>query len=251
MSTNYIIRQLIDRFKDYPSVTREELFDFYSQFEQDLKATTFRWRIYDLKNKKIIRSIDRKRFSFSYKPRFEPFVENRQKDIFTRVEKQFPHIRCCIWSTKWVHEFMMHQPGRSINILEVENDAVEFVFHYLQDSNIRNLYLQPHQKEVENYIFENTDSVVVKSLITKAPLVIVTNTQIPSIEKILVDIFTERVLFNIFQGNELGYLFNRVYEKYQLNFTTLFHYVKRKGKESALKDFLLLKTDVPNYILND
>jgi hypothetical protein len=251
LSTDFITNQLIESFKDRPFVTREELFDLYRHYEPGLKQATFESRLYHLRRKEIIRSIDRKRFSFSYKPHFTPSLENRQKDIFSRVEKQFPDLACCIWSTKWIHEFMLHLPGRYINVLEVGEDAQEIVFHYLQDSSIRNLYFQPHQKEVTYYVFENTDAVVVKSLVTKSPLEMVENTRVPGIEKILVDVFTEKVLFNIFQGSELGFIFNSVYNKYAINFTTMFHYARRRGKAKELKDFLLTKTDIPNYYIND
>nr|NQU92567.1 hypothetical protein [Bacteroidota bacterium] len=204
-----------------------------------------------MRAKKIISSIDSKRFSLSYKPRFVPVLENRQKDIFSKVEKQFTDVKCCIWSTKWMNEFMLHQPGRFINILEVGDEAAEIVFHFLQDNNIRNLFFQPGAKEIENYIFENYDSVVVKYLVTKAPLEMASKVQIPAIEKILVDIFTDKILYNVFQGSELSFIFSSVYNKYEINFTKLLHYAKRRGKEKELSAFLITNTDIPEYILND
>ena len=49
-----IENKLIQEFKDRGSFTREELFDFFRQFEPDLKEGTLAWRIYDLKNRNII-----------------------------------------------------------------------------------------------------------------------------------------------------------------------------------------------------
>ncbi|MEI6435613.1 MAG: DUF6577 family protein [Bacteroidota bacterium] len=251
LKADFILGQLIDHFKDRPFFTRVELFDFYHQFEPDLKKTAFEGRVYHLRAKKLISSVDRKRFSLSYKPRFTPVLEPRQKDVFSKVEKQFPDVSFCIWSTKWMNEFMLHQPGRFMNVLEVGDEAAETVFHFLQDNNIRNLFFQPGAKEIENYISENFDSVVVKYLVTKAPLEIASNIRIPSIEKILVDIFADKVLYLVFQGSELSFIFNSVYQKYEINFTKLFHYAKRRGKSEELSAFLRINTDIPKNVLND
>jgi hypothetical protein len=248
---DYITGQLINYFKGQPFFTRAELLEFYRQFEPEIKKTTFEGRIYHLKAKKLISSIDSKRFSLSYKPRFTPILENRQKDVFSRVEKQFPGVRCCIWSTKWINEFMLHQQGRFITILEVGNEAAENVFHFLQDNNIRNMFFKPVEKEIEYYILENFDSVVIESLVTKAPLEVVSNVRVPSIEKILVDIFSDKELYIVFQGSELSFIFNSVFKKYEIDFSKLFNYAKRRGKEKELKEFITSKTDIPEYILND
>lgn len=251
MKSDFITGKVIDYFKDKPFFTRLDLLNFFQKYEPDIKKTTFEGRLYQLKAKRIISPIGRKRFSLSYKPRFLPVLENRQKDVFSRVEKQFPDVRCCIWSTKWMNDFMLHQPGRFINVLEVGDEAAEIVFHFLQDNNIRNLYFQPGTKEIEKYILENYDSVVVKSLVTKSPLETVTNVKVPAIEKILVDIFIDNDLYIVFQGSELSFIFNSVYNKYEINFTKLFHYAKRRGKAGELSSFLKSNTDIPNIIIND
>ncbi len=248
---DYITGQLMNHFKELPFFSRAELLDFYRQFEPEIKKTTFEGRIYHLKAKKLISSIDSKRFSLSYKPRFSPMLENQQKDIFSKVEKQFHDVRCCIWSTKWMNEFMLHQPGRFITVLEVGDEAAEIVFHFLQDNNIRNMFFKPTAKEIENYISENFDSIVIESLVTKSPLEVISNVRVPSIEKILVDIFSDKNLYVVFQGSELSFIFNSVFKKYEIDFSKLFNYAKRRGKDKELTAFIRSNTDIPKYVLND
>ena len=50
-------KQLLRRFEKQNTFTRDELFEFYSEFEPELNEGTFGWRIYDLKKKNIIRNI--------------------------------------------------------------------------------------------------------------------------------------------------------------------------------------------------
>ena len=69
-----IENRLIEEFKERGSFSREELFNFYRYFEPDLKEGTFGWRIYNLKNKNIIRSLRRGLYVISYKPKYRPEV---------------------------------------------------------------------------------------------------------------------------------------------------------------------------------
>lgn len=251
MAKNFIIERLKDYFNGKDIFSRQELYDFYRQFEPNLKDSTFRWRIYQLKEKKIISSISKSEYTLSYRPVFKPVIENRQKAIFLKIRKQFPYIKTCIWTTKYLNEFMLHLPGRFMTLLEVEKDVTESVFHYLLDLNYRNIYIQPEKKEIEKYIYENHESIIVKSLTTKAPLQKIKKIHVPTLEKIWVDLFCDHLLYNAFQGTELIYIYNNSHKKYEVNFTRLFYYAKRRNKKNELRDYLSLKTDIPKNILND
>lgn len=251
MAKNFITEQLKQEFKGRESFSREELFDFYRQFKPDLKETTFRWRIYQLKEEKIIRRLSRHEFSLAYKPPFKPEIDDIERKIYTKLEKQFPQLKQCIWSTKAVNEFMLHLPGKFITIMEAEKDALEPVFHYLKDINIRNVYLQPNEKELERYIYETETAVILQSLVSKAPTQKVEKVTTATIEKMLVDLYCDRKLFNAFQGSELVYIINNAYARYAIDFTKLFSYAKRRRKEIDLIQFLSDKTDIPKNLLND
>lgn len=58
MSDKMRIDELKEVFNKRP-FTSTELFEFYLQKEPDLKKTTFRWRIYNLKNEGVIYNLKR------------------------------------------------------------------------------------------------------------------------------------------------------------------------------------------------
>ncbi len=66
---------------------------------------------------------------------------------------------------------MLHQSGKFLAIIEVENEARSSMFNYLKDANHQNVFLEPKKKEIENYISDNTESIIVMGLISKSPLV--------------------------------------------------------------------------------
>lgn len=250
MSKNYIIKQLESKFKERESFLREELFDFYRQFEPDLKDSTFRWRIYNLKTEKIITPLSRGLFTLSYKPVFIPEIGDVEKKIFTKVAKQFLGLRQCIWSTKAINEFMLHIPGRYITVLQVDEDALEPVYEFLKEQKYSNVYIQPEEKEIDRYIYESDTAIILQSLITKSPTQKIKTITSITIEKMIVDLYCEKKLYSAFQGGELVHIINNAYNRYSIDFTKLFGYAKRRRKESGLEEFLSTKTDIPKSILN-
>jgi hypothetical protein len=251
LSKNYIIELLKKKFKDKESFSRKDLYDFYLQFEPELKETTFRWRIYNLKGKKIIRPISRTEFTLAYKPAYKPFLEDSELKLFATVEKEFKPLKKAVWSTRIISEFMLHQSGRFFTLIEAEKDAIEPVFHLLLDNNVKNVFLQPEEKELQRYISELNNAIVVQPLVSKAPLQKIQKASTVTIEKLLVDLFADKKLYHAYQGSELVFIFNRAYQKYAIDFTKLFSYAQRRRRETELMEFISTKTDIPNTILND
>lgn len=251
MAKDYIIEKLKKEFKGRESFSREILFDFYRHFEPDLKDSTFRWRIYQLKSKKIIASISRDLFTLSYKPTFKPEIGETEKKLYNKVGKQFTDLKQCVWSTQIVNEFMLHIPNKFITILQVEKNALEPVYEFLIEQNFRNVYIQPEEKEIERYIYETDSAIILQSLISKAPTQKIKKITTTTIEKLIVDLYCERKLFLTFQGSELVHIINNAYSRYTIDFTKLLGYAKRRRKEIDIMEFLSEKTDIPKSIFND
>ncbi|MEA1897696.1 MAG: DUF6577 family protein [Bacteroidota bacterium] len=251
MAKIFILEELKERFKEEKIFNRESLLAFYRQFDPDLNDSTFRWRIHQLKAKKVITPISQDLFTLGSKPDFNPGISEFEKRIAYKVEKQFSGMKYAIWSTKSVNEFLLHLSSRSITILQVEIDALEPVYAFLKNQNIGSVYFQPDKKEIERYIFESEKSIILQSLISKAPIQKIGKTVTVKLEKIIVDLFCEKDLFISFQGSELVHIINTAYNRYAINITTMFHYARRRGKEMDLKQFLKERTNIPKAIFND
>ncbi len=251
MAKNYILEQLKEKFKDEKFFSRESLLVFYRQYDPDLNDSTFRWRLHNLKAKNIIAPISNDLFTLNSKPNFKPNIGEFEKKIANKIEKQFPDLKYTIWSTKSVHEFLLHLTPRFITILQVEINALEPVYAFLKNQKISSIYFQPDEKEIERYIFESEKSLILQSLISKSPTQKINKTVTITLEKMIVDLFCEKNLFISFQGSELVHIINTAYQRYTINFTTLFHYARRRGKEVELKQFLKERTDIPKVIFND
>jgi len=251
MAKDFITERLKKEFTGRESFSRQELFDFYKQFEPELKETTFRWRIYYLKKKQIITVISKGHFTLSFKPVFKPNVDAGERKIFLKLEKQFPSLKLCIWSTKIINEFMLHIPGKFTTILQVEREAIEPVYSFLKEGNFRNVFIEPDEKEIERYIYETETAIVLLPIVSKSPTQKFKKVATITLEKLIVDLYCDKKLFAAFQGAEFVHIINNAYKRYSIDFTKLFHYAKRRGREIELVEYFSKNTDIPSCILND
>jgi hypothetical protein len=243
MPKDFFINKMKDEFGNRDYISRDELFKFYRYFEPDLKETTFGWRIYDLRKKGILSTVSNGVYMLTVKSKYHPIIEKELREIYIEVIKKYPHARLCVWSTKWLNEWMIHQPGRFLRIIEVEETAAESVFYFLRDNKF-NIFINPDTSVINTYLYDPYPTIVLKTLLTKTPIEKQQKIVIPTLEKIMVDLFCEKKLFSPFQGEELNNIFNTIYEKYGLNFSRLFSYARRRSQERELADFIALQTKI-------
>lgn len=242
--------QLRNQLQSGKHISREDLFAFYKQFEPDLKQATFRWRIHDLKQKKLITVASKNTFATTFQPVFQPTLKRSEEKIFSQLQKAFDGLRMCVWSTEALHEFMLHLPNRSMTILEVEKEALNAVYHFLKDQKFT-VFLQPNRRELQRYVFDSKSPIILLPLITKAPLSKSGKTISVSLEKMVVDLFCEKDIYEAFQGAELAHIINNACSKYAIDTTRLLNYAERRRRRFQLLDFLNEKTSLSTEFLND
>ncbi|MCF8299283.1 MAG: hypothetical protein K9J13_17170 [Saprospiraceae bacterium] len=233
---------MIEEFKDRESFSRNELFEFFKYFEPDLKEGTFGWRIYDLKNKNIIKPLMRGLYTISYKSKYKPEASQDLLKLARKINDRFEDIKYCIWETSWLNEFSQHQSSKKIILIEVEKDFLDSFFYELKEIYKGDVYLTPDEKAINFYVAESIQPIVIKKLVTRSPITKRTEKKLkfytPYLEKILVDIFTEDKLFYYSQGSELVHIFENALKGYSLNYTKLFSYAKRRERDIDIKMFL-------------
>jgi hypothetical protein len=240
--TKVLENRLIETFKDKESFSREELFQFYRFFEPELKEGTFGWRIYNLKNKNIIKPLKRGLYVISHKPKYKPDVSPDLLKIVIQLSEKFDEVNLCVWESVWLNEFVQHQTSKSILFVEVEKGFEESLFYALKDNFHREVFVNPDERVIDYYIAESNQPVIIKKLLTRAPLMKRTDNKVkfytPALEKILVDLFAEDRLFYYLQGSELMHIYENALSKYTVNYTKLFSYAKRRERDHDIKQFM-------------
>lgn len=231
------IKELRNAFMRSQSVSVNDLIKFFQGFNKEVERSTVDWRIYELTKLGVLYRIGRGIYSLSETNHFKPEVSRSLKLLFGTVKKQFPFLNICVWNTKLINEFMLHQPGRFYTILEVDKDAMESVFYELKDQG-RDVFLNPSEEVMSKYVTSKKKPIIITSLITEAPLEEIDGVKTTTLEKILVDICSNETLFNAQQGAELTRIYETAFEKYTISETKLLRYARRRNKKEVIEQLV-------------
>lgn len=210
---------------------------FYNEIEEKVKVSTINWRIYALIQVGVLQRVGRGKFKLGKERNYIPDISPKMKSIYSKVQNEFPYTDVCIWDTSSLNEFMIHQPFKFYYILELEKEVTESIFYFLKESNF-SVFLEPTSDIIEKYIPENKQIIIIKSLISEAPLLSIGRIRTASIEKILVDIFCDDIIFSAQQGSEMRTIFETAFSKYTVNQSKMLRYANRRRKKENLIDFI-------------
>ena len=126
--------------------------------------------------------------------------------------------------------------------LEQFQQAVS-VFSFLQETK-NNVFLNPNRYEVETYLLTGRNNIIVKNLLAESPIQLKDKIYVPKIEKIMVDLFTDKDLFVMYQGKELANIFEAFFESYSINQSTLNRYATKRKVKERLMNFLIEQTSI-------
>ena len=245
------IEQAMEHFRMREYFTSEELWHYWRKRDQDLNRNAFYRRVNMLKNENSLTEIFQNTYTFSDKPYFKPHKEQILKRIADIFRKKFPEINYCIWQTSWLHEFMIHQPGRQFTIFETEKDVVESAFFLLKSPEWQ-VFFNADNNTIDYLFMDDKEVIVIKSMISRSPLMTQEKISIPSLEKILTDVFCDKKLFSPYSGQELSNIYKYAQKKYHINYSKLLHYAQRRNKKMEVLDLLLQFADYSlKKILND
>jgi hypothetical protein len=233
MGTTKNTTTVFQHFENRKSFTTNDVYGFFSQTQPDIKKATVNWRIYNLIQQGLLKRIGRGTYVLGKEIGFSPILSKKHKTIYSRIKKQFPLVLFCCWHTSALKEFFQHVAVNDFLLVEVEREAMDAVYHFAKETN-KNTFKEPSRDAMENYVFEGKDAIIVKPLISEAPLQNTDAITVPTIEKILVDLVADSEIFFFLQGSEMLNIFENALEKYTVNRDRLLRYAKRRNKREEL-----------------
>lgn len=227
-----------NHFKNTSFFSESDIVRYLHDKHVHVNEGTLRWHIHQLKESNVLSRVKRGTYALAQKSTFIPSLSKRVVRIHKKTTGTFsPELLCLIWSTEWLHEFMVLQPTQHMIIFETERDWTESLFYTLKDEG-HTAFLSPSRQIVEQYITGTTESFIVKPIISRAPTLSINNyTHVAPLEKILVDLICDTDLFAAYQGSELESIFTQVWRRYSLNLSVLINYAKRRKRLGDLLNF--------------
>jgi hypothetical protein len=91
---------------------------------------------------------------------------------------------------------------------------------------------------MNKYVMDSNEPIIITRLTTEAPTQEINKVVTQTIEKLLVDIYCDPVLFSAQQGAELERIYQSAFEKYAVNNTKMLRYASRRNKRDEIENFI-------------
>ncbi len=185
----------------------------------------------------VLTRIGRGKFILGETKVYSPDITAKLKLVYNKLKKEFPYIDICIWNTSILNEFMIHQPSVFNFIIEVEKDVTQSVFYFLKELKYP-VFIEPTSDILEKYLPIDKEAFIIKPLVSESPTQLVNGITTISIEKLLVDIFCDDIIFSAQQGSEMRTIFNEAFSKYSVNQSKMLRYANRRRKKEVFEEYL-------------
>lgn len=166
-------------------------------------------------------------YTISTKNPWQVVLGEQEKAIYELIQTQFPLLKICTYNGETFAPLQHHLSFNQATYFEVERDGVEVVFHYLQDAGYET-YKTPTEQIVYDYVDVKKKIVIVKPLVSQAPLTKQDGCRVPTLEKLLVDIRADKDFYYM-QGIEADYMTETARQLYVINEQKLQRYAKRRN----------------------
>jgi hypothetical protein len=216
--------------------TTADILAFYRRFQPTIPASTVNWRVYELVKTGILERTGRGRFIIGSGTPFSLPVRPSLAKLSAKIKAAFPYTQYCVWESDIIRGFQQHLSFSKFILVDVEKDATQAIFDFLKDL-YPSVWLKPDPATIDRYILAGKESIIVRHLISEAPLQTNSNTPTITIEKMLVDLFTDNE-FEYLRGQELRRIFDNAWDRYSVNLNKLLRYAARKGQREELEAFL-------------
>jgi hypothetical protein len=210
-----------------------EITRFYSEQNPNIAQTTVNWRIHNLLQSSVIQRVGRGIYRLGKSNPFQMHLSTSIKKIARSIKKEFPYTDFCVWELAMINFFSHNLINFNLFFVDVERDAVDAFYYKLKEKqknvvNIRKTY---------DDISDLAGSICIRSLVSHAPLQMQEQIQVATLEKILVDLATDKEFFP-FQGNEIFSIYKNAFEKYTINESSMLRYAARKEKRDKIKEII-------------
>ncbi|MCO5232354.1 MAG: hypothetical protein M9888_01305 [Chitinophagales bacterium] len=122
-------------------------------------------------------------------------------------------------------------------MVETDKETTNSAFYFLREIK-KSVFIEPTSDILEKYILNEKETFIIKPIISEAPTQNINGIETITIEKVLVDIFCDDVIFSTQQGEEIRMIFKNAFEKYTINQSKMLRYADRRRKKEELSQFI-------------
>ena len=174
--------------------------------------------------------------AYSIKPSFSAIPDKTDCELFTRLKKEMPFSRLCIWHTDSLIPLMHDIPNIKMTLVGAEKDTVSAAIDRLENMTER-LILRDSDGDILSRLAPGRNLVVVSTLISQSPTMTVGDVTCPTIEKILVDTLCDNAL-HAMTGSESYVIYSTAFDRFSVGRKTLLRYAGRRNRKKEVETIL-------------
>ena len=175
------------------------------------------------------------RYSLPVKRVYTHKYSDSALDIVKTISNGYETIDFQLFELIQLNDFMNHQIAHNTIFVAIENELIDYVFESLWKVYPGKVMLKPKLEQYYRYLQD--DEIVVGRLPTETPKGI-GEPWMSRLEKILVDVFTDKLVSSIVPEGEKEMIIDGAFNDYLIDQDTMLRYAKRKGTEKRMEKVL-------------
>lgn len=208
-----------------------------------VKREKLSWYLGKLCRNGKLRRVGRGIYSLQAANTFIVKANAKVRSLYRSLSGQYPFADFCVYSaniiTPLLHDMM---PNNTIYV-ETNRDTIQSIFDMLLPKYKGRIFLAPTKEIATTYIDYSKENIIVKPLVTEAPLALDGKVPVPTLEKLLVDTRVDADFYYL-HGYENLEMLRTAISHYDVNQTRLLRYAdRRNAKDSIQKDLEAIKNN--------
>lgn len=231
--------KIVNEINMKQKIDREQLYDLYIKTYTNDNIRSFENMLSYLKRNNILTELEKAKYKIVSKEIYKYSEKEEEKRIYKILYNEYPKINFIIWNTKSLNDFTLHYVMKNYIIVEVEKLAIDLFITLLKDKMPQKytIITQDILNSNRDLYMNDENIIVVKPLRVKSPLDNIENKKVISIEKIMVDLYVDK-LYLFYQGKELQTIYENIFEKYDINMKRLLNYAELRMNIEEYKKYL-------------
>ena len=217
--------------------------DIPADVSSGIERAKLSWYLGKLCRNGKLRRIGRGIYSLQSANTFLVKANAKARSLYRSLSGQYPFADFCVYSanviTPLLHDLM---PNNTLYV-ETNRDTTQSVFDMLSPKYNGHIFLAPTKEIATTYIDFSKENIIVKPLVTEAPLALDGKVPVPTLEKLLVDTRVDADFYYL-HGYENLEMLRTAISHYDVNRNRLLRYADRRNiKESIIKNLETIKNN--------
>ena len=233
--------KIINKINKKKNINREQIYDLYKKIYKNDNIRSFDNMIYYLKKNNILIELEKEKYKIVTKEIYKYGEKEEEKRIYKILYHEYPKINFIVWNTKSLNDFTLHYVMKNYIVVEGEKLAIDLFITLLKEKMPKKYTILTQDILISNRnLYVNDENIIViKPLRVKSPLDNIEDKKVISIEKIMVDLYVDK-LYLFYQGKELKIIYENIFKKYDINMKRLLNYAKLRMNIEKYKKYLEL-----------